>query len=335
MKLYLYFLVLIVVMGCGQKNLADQELARTAVSIDSTLTIARNDILVLQKKAEDLFQNSQKYEKGLFPNRQYKTFSIKSDPVFYNPVDDGGNAVWASLIHPLTKEENRRIRILEYLEEDMKTSVKNCPFVVQTYFLTSFSAVSCYPFFDTITFLTPKMDFTRDFQTYYEADIKHNPQRKEVWVKPYLDVSGNGYMVSVIAPVYYDNEMIGTIASDLPISKISENYLNHPKNKLMIVTDSTLVMAVNKQAVDFLQIEGLEKFFYTERAEKDVSVSDKYKLIENEMPEIRKLGMIIMKGEGYYKEKINNKNVQILVKRIPELKWYLVQIIVPSFSKNT
>ncbi len=323
-----FFLCFLVLFGCVSNNKKQEtELAKIAMAIDSTFIIAKNDISSLQKQAEILFNDQQKYKSGLFNTRKYVYFKIGNNTVYYNPVNDSGNAVWASLIHPLTPEELDQIKVLEHLEAYFKKAVNNCSFVVQSYFLTSFSAVSCYPFFDTITFLTPKMDFTKDFQTYYEADQQHNPAHKVVWVKPYLDVSGNGFMISVIAPVYKNDTLIGTVASDLPISKLSDEFLKPSDKILLVVTDSTLVVAANKQAVDFLQIEGLEKFFYTERAAKDVSAPQNFKLTENKSQQIKDLGQLIQKGEGIYNLEFKQQKITLLCKKIPEVNWLLLQIL--------
>jgi signal transduction histidine kinase len=50
----------------------------------------------------------------------------------------------------------------------------------------------------------------------------HNPERKTVWLPPYLDDAGQGLLISADTPVYYGDEFQGFIGIDVSLSRLIE-----------------------------------------------------------------------------------------------------------------
>ncbi|MFN8445445.1 MAG: histidine kinase [Caldilineaceae bacterium] len=57
---------------------------------------------------------------------------------------------------------------------------------------------------------------------------KNNPERKTVWLPPYVDDAGQGLLVSANTPIYYADEFQGYIGIDVSLSRLIEQ-LNHLK----------------------------------------------------------------------------------------------------------
>ncbi|MBU4370192.1 PAS domain S-box protein, partial [Patescibacteria group bacterium] len=57
-------------------------------------------------------------------------------------------------------------------------------------------------------------------------DEFHNPDKKAKWTPPYVDVTGQGLMVSVLAPVYQNNKMIAVAGMDVSLEDISNRILD-------------------------------------------------------------------------------------------------------------
>ncbi len=51
----------------------------------------------------------------------------------------------------------------------------------------------------------------------------NNPERKTVWLPPYLDDAGQGLLISADTPIYYGDEFQGFIGIDVSLSRIIEN----------------------------------------------------------------------------------------------------------------
>ena len=57
---------------------------------------------------------------------------------------------------------------------------------------------------------------------------ERNPSRQNVWTQPYMDVTGGGLMVTLLAPVYLDNDYIGVVGTDITLKFLDKTLLDHP-----------------------------------------------------------------------------------------------------------
>jgi signal transduction histidine kinase/CheY-like chemotaxis protein len=62
-----------------------------------------------------------------------------------------------------------------------------------------------------------------DYNFYYLADAKHNPDRQVVWTDVYLDPAGHGWMLSAIAPVLRGDFLEGVVGLDITVDKLLEH----------------------------------------------------------------------------------------------------------------
>ncbi|MBI3175282.1 MAG: HAMP domain-containing protein [Chloroflexi bacterium] len=75
----------------------------------------------------------------------------------------------------------------------------------------------------------------------------NNPERKTVWLSPYLDDAGQGLLISADTPIYYDDEFQGFIGIDVSLSRLIErlNQLKPTENSFAFLMDSNgLIIAV-------------------------------------------------------------------------------------------
>lgn len=68
----------------------------------------------------------------------------------------------------------------------------------------------------------------------------NNPQRKTVWLPPYLDDAGQGLLVSANSPIYYGNDFQGFIGIDISLTRLVErlSQLRPTKNSFAFLLDS-------------------------------------------------------------------------------------------------
>ncbi|EDN71459.1 periplasmic sensor signal transduction histidine kinase [Beggiatoa sp. PS] len=57
---------------------------------------------------------------------------------------------------------------------------------------------------------------------FYMSDLKHNPQRKTVWVGPYYDAVAKNSNISAETPVYFNGQHIMTIGYDIVLNDLVE-----------------------------------------------------------------------------------------------------------------
>lgn len=102
------------------------------------------------------------------------------------------------------------------------------PYVVAAYFNTDEPADMnrYYPFLEKPWEVYPANLSMGDFNFFYLADAKHNPERKTVWTGVYLDPAGQGWMLSCIAPVYRGDTLKGVAGLDVTFPQMVESIVN-------------------------------------------------------------------------------------------------------------
>lgn len=77
------------------------------------------------------------------------------------------------------------------------------------------------------------------------AGPQRNPARKLVWTPPYLDASGKGMMVTLLAPVYLQDNYVGAVGADVTLQMLDSVLLQHPvfMGRALVVDATGLVIA--------------------------------------------------------------------------------------------
>ena len=93
-----------------------------------------------------------------------------------------------------------------------------------------------------------------DYNFYYLADKKHNPDKKSVWTDAYLDPAGNGWMISCITPIYNKEFLEGVSGLDITIERFVNNILDIklPYDAKMFLVDKNGVILAMPESIEKL-----------------------------------------------------------------------------------
>lgn len=91
--------------------------------------------------------------------------------------------------------------------------------VVHDSYFTTHNSIWQYGFTDWVTGIRPDEVFEQ-YNWYYDADPRHDPQRKQVWTDIYYDDYQHEWMVSSLAPVYVHNQFFGVFGQDFILRDI-------------------------------------------------------------------------------------------------------------------
>lgn len=331
-KVFIFIVIVFIVsfnlINCTTQNdisIIRNDLQETAEKINIIFTDVKKDLKDLDRYTENLFENVDKYDTSI--DKMYEKYDMFDDTILYKKRDDGGAAYFYSGIVKVTDKERRKVKLLENMEKQLIDFQKeNSEYVVASYLNTWDTFNMIYPYFDVLTQYAPEID-VKDFNFYYEADEHYNPERKTVWVKdPYVDPAGNGWMISVISPIYNDDFLEGVLGADITMSTISKEFLANTGDRLMILNNDSLLISINKACTEVLNLNELKNHNYLEAIKADTFVPDDYKLSNNENSDIRKL-VLKLKTKKEFEMVINNKQYTVICETIPELNWKIVQII--------
>ncbi|NUT85202.1 PAS domain S-box protein [Pseudomonas corrugata] len=220
---------------------------------DIQVSVQQNALLVQGQleqihKAISLYAKSTEHELTEDQPRIAASLSMSADGVRYSAVNDGTSASFYSNVTPPQKQDLYKISLLANQDFMMKQLKDGDPLIASIYFNSWDSYNRIYPWFNTLEQYPHDMDITQ-YNFYYLADAKHNPDKKIVWTDVYLDPAGQGWMMSAIAPVYSGDFLEGVAGVDVTVDGILKRIeqLKMPWNGYLMLLNSKLdVMAVPK-----------------------------------------------------------------------------------------
>ncbi|MDQ7015554.1 MAG: response regulator [Gammaproteobacteria bacterium] len=209
------------------QQLADEELQLLAVreskSIRNQLQpIEANSALLAEATLTAL---SNPLLENEFSQELKKHYRYADNGIYYLDKNLGGATLYYSGFHPIGEVERDKALRSARLDGLLSSIQRHSPLVEQVYFTTFDSMARIYPFFDVLSQFPPKLEVP-SLNFYYEADAKHNPERKIVWTDLYLDPAGLGWMVSNLAPVYRGDFLEGVVGQDITVVKIAKEVLD-------------------------------------------------------------------------------------------------------------
>lgn len=336
MNLYRIKAVTLILLSCGlitgcsnrQSMMLDQEtksLKEKAEGINRDFRQIRIEVERLSRDIRQLYERQEE----ILPAIDKHKYVFASNGVFLKAKDDGGSAVFVSGFYPINEELKRIVYFTEPLDTAFRVLVSRYPEIVQVYFNDCHSLNRIYPFFDVLSQYEAKMDIP-SFNFYYMADRNHNPSRQSLWLgEPYVDPAGRGWMVSTIAPVYFHDSLVGVPGIDVTINEIAKRYILENQQSMIIIMDNTgAIVTAQENAINLLSFPPLFEHKYIETIKQDTYRKETYNLALSKDERVRRLAVDIMqqKMERITTE-INGEKLQVISVFIPEMNWYLLEII--------
>lgn len=331
MKRVAGFLFLTVVLfACGKspnqkKSMELDALKAKADLVNNDFRKIRLEIDVIASQLEELYKN----QDSILPNVDQSKYVFASNGVFYKPVDDGGSAIFVSGYYPINKDVQKIVFFTEPIDTPFVHLVSRYPEIVQVYYNDKNAINRIYPFFDVLSQYEARMDIP-SFNFYYMADAKHNPDKKSLWLsEPYVDPAGRGWMISAIAPVYEKDKLAGVAGIDVTINLITQRYvLDNPKSMTMIVDNTGAIVTAQENVINLLSFPPLFDHKYIETIKQDTYRKEVYNLRLSKSAEIRSVAVDLLDNhKNMIETVINGEKVTFLSAIIPELNWYLIDVV--------
>jgi len=209
----------------------------------------QKDTQYLQAYGNDLFSNREKYGKPDYPAFKYTTRLAANLPAYgyLNTSAGEGNGSWADWDRKLTSSPylNRSIVsksasdpvFAQWVSAEMNSTLlldkvlkptyeRNRPNVVATWFVRSGGPSTSYqvPALDWGYLLASRQrtaDWDESKEDYFQAATPaRDPTKKAVWIDPYYDPVGNGWIISCVAPVYAGQDFAGVIGIDVTLDVV-------------------------------------------------------------------------------------------------------------------
>ncbi|MFZ4777863.1 MAG: hypothetical protein ACOYM3_21045 [Terrimicrobiaceae bacterium] len=257
-------------------------------------------------------------------------YQFAPNGAFHKPLNDGGAAVWISGAVPITQEVQEGAFLTEPLDAELIRTCREFPEISQAYLNDRNSMNRIFPWIDTVSQYPPKMNIP-EYNFYYLADEKHNPERRGVWVnEPYLDPAGGGWMVSAIAPVYEGGELVSVAGLDVTISAIIEKYFRKMDHPVIVVARNGVVVAATEKAIELLEMPPLKDHKYLETVKQDTFKPEEYNITKSHVKAVRAMAVDLMeKNANSIPVELSGKSFLAAASPVPELAWKVVEFTPP------
>ncbi|RXK05992.1 sensor histidine kinase [Halarcobacter bivalviorum] len=273
----------------NSKNLISEEIKTNLITrskketqeINYQLKEITDFAYMAQYKQQLIFKNKERFLK----NSIVPEFAFAENNTFYKVNNNGGSSLLYGALTKIGKEQREKAIFTEAFDEQLKYLVDSNELIVAAYFNSYDQMNRLYPFIENVYSQYPPDIKMQNYNFYYEADEKHNPERKTKWTSAYLDPAGQGWMVSCIVPIYNNDFLEGVTGLDVTIDKFVKNVLNLnlPWNaSAMLVGEDGLILAMPKEIEKILNIKELTTHNY-EKVIKDTNLKpDEFNIYKNE-----------------------------------------------------
>ncbi|MDX5370866.1 MAG: response regulator [Pseudomonadaceae bacterium] len=248
--------------------------------------------------------------------------------VYYSRSDDGRAASFYSASTPPERQDRDKALRLSRVDPLMRSIKQADPLVAAVYFNSWDSYNRIYPYFDVLQQYPHDMVIPQ-YNFYYLADAKHNPQRKPVWTEVYLDPAGQGWMMSAIAPVYRDDVLEGVVGLDVTVDQMLAEIgsLQVPwQGYALLVGRDNGIMALPEAGEQDFGLRELTGYSYAEAVSREVLKPADFKL-DRQQGLRPLLAAMAERPHGVQEVQLGGRNQLMAWSEIPQTGWRLLLVV--------
>ncbi|MCU1718852.1 ATP-binding protein [Pseudomonas sp. 5P_3.1_Bac2] len=259
---------------------------------------------------------------------EIKRHTTTPSGVFYSRTDDGRAASFYANSTPLAQQDHAKALRLSQLDPLMRSISEVNPRVASSYFNTFDSYNRIYPFF------RPQKQYPHDmvipdYNFYYLADAKHNPQRNVAWTEVYVDPAGMGWMVSAVAPVYRGDFLEGVVGLDITVGQILNDIgeLDVPwQGYAVLVGRDNRILALPRAGEEDFGLNELTGYSYAEAVRREILKPEDFKLSKHR--EMQPVLRAMEEGRDNVQEVLLGGRKQLVAwSEIPQTGWKLLLVV--------
>ncbi|WP_320033609.1 diguanylate cyclase [Halarcobacter sp.] len=283
---------------------------------------------ILQNEHQNYFKYSMKLDD--FDNRYFR---YANNGVFYKYKDTGGASLFVSNKENVNKNLKDEIARTEVFDTTLKTLVNRNNLIVAAYYNSHRNYTRYYPFLKDIYKVFPADLKVSNYNFYYEANKKNNPEKKAVWTDVYLDPAGQGWMLSVVVPIYKNDFLEGVSGIDITVKSIIKNILESeiPYNASSILLDKHgNIIGITKNSEDILNLKDSSDYKYIkdEKIGKTIYKRDSFNILNHQDEKIKELFNKVINEDNYSKEVyLNGKKYLLFSEKIKKTSWFVISLI--------
>jgi PAS domain S-box-containing protein len=298
--------------------------AREGQVIDGRLRSVETQVQIFRDASLNALTNH-KFQPDALERQRH---ALTDNGVFFSRSDDGRAASFYANSTPLQRQDHAKALRLSQIDPLMRSIQAANPLVAAAYFNSWDSYNRIYPFFMTPEQYPHDMVIP-DYNFYYLADAKHNPERKVAWTDVYLDPAGMGWMMSAVAPVYRGDFLEGVVGLDITVGQMLAEIgeLAVPwRGYAMLVSREHNIMALPSAGEEDFGLRELTEYSYAEAVRREVLKPEDFNLARR--AEMQPLLQAMAAGKGNVQEVVLGGRKQLIAwSEIPQTGWQLLLVV--------
>ena len=328
----LYFSINAYISSANTKLLLEEAQTHTQALLKNEANIISDKLnevsrtaSLLQSEHEAIFKNPNGFS---FPNGEVSLKKAENG-VLYKENKVGASLYYSSKTKA-TKEVINKAKFTEAMDISLKGVVETNPNIVASYFNSWDNMNRLYPFIDKVYEQYGEHIHMEDYNFYYLADLKHNPEKKPVWTGAYLDPAGNGWMLSCIVPIYNKDFLEGVTGLDITIDSFVNNILNRElpyKAKIFMVDSKGMIIAMPEEIENILKLKELKEHLYTDNILKTIEKPEEFNILKNDAPFASHFKKLMNEDKNISSLNIDDKEYLTLQQNVSETDWKLMILI--------
>jgi len=321
--------ILIISFGCNTERRFDDNTELEL--LDSIIRTLEGELLPLEKEITDLAAFSSLLyarEDSLISVADKGKYTIGRNDWFYNPnLANDESTVFISLLAPNLAQSVEEVYVTEPLDLEFIKIAGKYPMVAQVYYNTGSQLSRLYPPYDLVNTIDPDIDVTA-FNFYYLGDEVNNPERKRVWVEDiYIDPAGRGWILSIIHPVYVDNEFKGVLGMDITLADLMRHFLDKFDESLVIIDQDGTIVAGATKAIETLSLPPLKNHTYVQTILADNFRKEDFNLFKSKSKEVRQMVVkFLLEKEGTFEFNLEGYDYKAYCSKMNLVNWYLINL---------
>lgn len=201
--------------------------------------------------------------------------------VLYQGNNLGGSSLYYSSDTVMDDQRIEKAKKTALLDPVLVRIVNGSDLVVQAYLNTWDNMNRLYPFMEDGPDQFGPVLHMDEYNFYYLADERHNPEGKRIWTGAYLDPAGQGWMVSCIVPIYNQGRLEGVAGADITLERMINELMQLElpyESNVMILDRSGNIVAMNDLAQKTMSMDELTDHTYDETIKTFIPKPESYNL---------------------------------------------------------
>ena len=218
-----------------ERAIVQNKFSENAINLDSIVKSVTDQLHILQVNAEEDLRLSSKHP-TVSPLRQQV---IQTQPQRYQlfptigeSLNTFGSVQGIGTLADQSDDFERELSMTLRLIPIFRGIKENLQEVTWVYYISAGAFMHLYPYSAELGFEQSMLEMP----FFTQGLPENNPQRHTLWTEAYLDLAGQGMMVTATEPIYENDQFRGTVAMDITLERLNQAIQNfdYPKGTLLI-----------------------------------------------------------------------------------------------------